>query len=215
MKALRAVGGLIALFTGYIGIAVVVGGLWSLAAWNLDIVDERGLEIQTVSGVAFLVIAAIFCKIRGSSLAEAASIRKAKLSDIGKSALCGIVLNLLFVAALNLLPSDMTASYAQNVSRELERSIAFIIILFYAPVLEEILFRGLALNLLKTCMNPYAAAAILSLLFGLMHGDPVWFAYSSVMGMVFSYIAIRTDSILPSMSAHFAFNAMSVLILFL
>ncbi|MCL2698981.1 MAG: CPBP family intramembrane metalloprotease [Defluviitaleaceae bacterium] len=215
MKALRAVGGLIALFTGYIGIAVVIGSLWSLAAWNIDIVDERGLEIQTVSGILFLVLVALFYKIKGSSLPEAASIRKAQLSDIGKYALCGIVLNLLLVAVLNLLPSDITADYASNVSRELERSMAFIIILFYAPVLEEILFRGLALNLLKACMNPYAAAAILSLLFGLMHGDPVWFAYASVMGMVFSYIAIRTDSILPSMSAHFAFNATSVVILFL
>lgn len=58
---------------------------------------------------------------------------------------------------------------------------------FFSPVTEELLFRGLIFNEVKTFMKPFGAALLSSALFGVYHGNLVQTAYSFAIGMVFAY----------------------------
>ena len=58
-------------------------------------------------------------------------------------------------------------------------------------------------------MPVWIAVVLQAALFGLIHGTPVQIGYAFVMGLLFGYIRHRTGSILPTIVAHAAFNAMN------
>jgi membrane protease YdiL (CAAX protease family) len=76
-----------------------------------------------------------------------------------------------------------------------------------APLLEEILFRGMILSTLKENMHPWIAIAISSVMFGVAHGTPIGIIYATALGLVMGWLAVRLGSIIPSLAFHIAYNA--------
>ena len=68
-----------------------------------------------------------------------------------------------------------------------------------APVLEEIIFRGLILTSLERGMPSWAALLLSAFLFGICHGHPVWAAYAAIFGVVLGVLALSYRSILPGL----------------
>lgn len=83
-----------------------------------------------------------------------------------------------------------------------------------APVLEEILFRGIILERLRRYSDVFAAV-VSAFLFAFMHSSLQSIPFSFVCGLFFSFLAIYTGSPLSSMIIHFINNSLSVLALFL
>lgn len=79
-----------------------------------------------------------------------------------------------------------------------------------APILEEVVFRGLVYGRLRRAMPAIVAAIISSVLFGLAHGQWIWIIWAFFVGMIFNYARIRTGSILPGILMHMAVNAFGV-----
>lgn len=80
---------------------------------------------------------------------------------------------------------------------------------FYAcllgPVLEELLYRGVILQGLKT-YNRRMAVFVSALIFGLMHQNYQQFILGFLVGLVLADVTIRSDSLIPSMIMHIAIN---------
>ncbi len=94
-------------------------------------------------------------------------------------------------------------------------SIFFIIShVFLAPVLEEILFRGIILERLRRYSDIFAAV-VSAFLFSIMHSSLQSIPFAFASGLFFSFLAIYTGSPLASMIVHFINNALSVLSIFL
>ena len=74
-----------------------------------------------------------------------------------------------------------------------------------APIAEEYIFRSLLLKPLRA-YDDMAAAIISGVVFGLYHGNFDQFAYAAISGIFFSVIAIRYNSILPTILLHSANN---------
>lgn len=74
-----------------------------------------------------------------------------------------------------------------------------------APIAEELIFRSLLLKPLRA-YGDLTAAIVTGLLFGLYHGNFDQFAYASLVGIFFSAIAIRYNSIVPTIIIHAANN---------
>lgn len=74
-----------------------------------------------------------------------------------------------------------------------------------APVAEEIMFRDFLLKPLRA-YGDTTAAIITGLIFGLYHGNFDQFAYASLLGFFYSVIAIRFNSIIPTILLHSANN---------
>lgn len=80
-----------------------------------------------------------------------------------------------------------------------------------APILEELLFRGAIQGfLLHIFNNPWVGIIIASLLFGVIHGNPIQIFYATCLGIGFGWIYYRTGSLLPAIVGHIFNNSLAV-----
>ena len=80
-----------------------------------------------------------------------------------------------------------------------------------APVVEELSFRGFALNALLRYLPPVTAGVVSALLFGLVHGSWTALAPLAGAGGVLAVVYYRTGALSASMIAHAGFNGIAVL----
>lgn len=86
--------------------------------------------------------------------------------------------------------------------------------LLFAPIFEEIMFRGVILKGYLKHYNPKKAIIISSLLFGFLHFNfttPIQFIGATFSGFVFGYIFYYTKSVGMTIILHFIYNLMGVL----
>ena len=75
-----------------------------------------------------------------------------------------------------------------------------------APVVEELVFRGLTLHYAKQSFNLILANIIQALLFGLYHGNLIQGIYAFIFGLLLGFIAIKTDSLITGILLHMVIN---------
>lgn len=81
-----------------------------------------------------------------------------------------------------------------------------------APIAEEIIFRGCIQDALSEKLPKWVAIVSASLVFGLMHVNPIGIIYATVLGILMGWLYSQFKSILPSMIFHVAFNLTSLLL---
>jgi CAAX protease family protein len=81
-----------------------------------------------------------------------------------------------------------------------------VVVVVIAPVVEELLFRGVGYALLAR-FGEYTAVILVGLSFALVHGLIAGFAVIAVFGAGLAYLRAKTDSIYPGMLLHASFNA--------
>ncbi|MBR4878521.1 MAG: CPBP family intramembrane metalloprotease [Clostridia bacterium] len=118
-------------------------------------------------------------------------------ANLWTSAMVQSVFSQSSIEEYNAASSNLTA----NVS-----ILSIIGIALFVPVMEEIIFRGIILNRLSKIMPVAAAVIVQGVVFGIMHGDPVWIAYAVFMGIVLGYVRIYTNSLLVPIIVHIAYN---------
>jgi len=89
--------------------------------------------------------------------------------------------------------------------------IAFLTTVCMAPILEELLFRGLIYKRLRNTCKPFTAAIISSLAFGITHGNLVQFLYAFLAGMLLAYIYEKYKNIWAPIIFHVCANTLSML----
>ena len=78
-----------------------------------------------------------------------------------------------------------------------------------APLMEEVLFRGLILNRLLSKMNVWVAILLSSLLFAVSHLEFTQAIYCFFMGLSIAYVYVKTRSLIPCMIGHGLINLKS------
>lgn len=88
--------------------------------------------------------------------------------------------------------------------------VLFIMIVVVAPIVEEVLFRGLLLFPGNRLETTWVRIIISAILFGLIHGPTdVYTAYTYIgMGLIFAYASKRTQTVEAAMVYHFLNNLM-------
>ncbi|MBQ8685085.1 MAG: CPBP family intramembrane metalloprotease [Clostridia bacterium] len=86
-----------------------------------------------------------------------------------------------------------------------------LVVAVFPAVFEEIMFRGVLLNGLRS-FKSVGAILLCGGLFSLYHQNPAQTLYQFCCGAAFAFVALRAGSILPTMLAHFINNA-TILIL--
>lgn len=90
----------------------------------------------------------------------------------------------------------------------------FITVCILAPVLEEILFRGILLRgMLQQGISPAIAIILSSVLFGLAHMNPWQFLGAGILGAIFAYIYYRTKSLWMCIFLHSLNNTISFILM--
>jgi membrane protease YdiL (CAAX protease family) len=88
-----------------------------------------------------------------------------------------------------------------------------ILVLIEAPLLEEPLFRGVLFRGFASSLPIWAAMALSSFLFALVHANAASFIALCFLGCVFTWLYRRTGTILAPMTAHALFNATNLALL--
>lgn len=79
------------------------------------------------------------------------------------------------------------------------------------PILEEIVFRGFIFNELRKNISLTKAIGIQAFLFGILHINPVQGSYAFILGLLFAYVYIWTESIWAPIVFHIVINSYTVM----
>ena len=82
----------------------------------------------------------------------------------------------------------------------------FMLIVVAAPILEELIFRGIILDGLLKKYTPHKSILVSSLLFGLAHLNPWQFVTGFLLGIFSGWIYFNTKSVFPSIIIHATAN---------
>ncbi|MBL9175664.1 MAG: CPBP family intramembrane metalloprotease [Verrucomicrobiales bacterium] len=88
----------------------------------------------------------------------------------------------------------------------LDRGVIALFAVVLAPVVEELLFRGILFPALRDAGWPRVAMGVASFGFGLIHGNATAFLPLSALGGYLAWLYLRTGNLLAPILAHFLFN---------
>ena len=88
---------------------------------------------------------------------------------------------------------------------------ALISLAVLAPIVEELVFRGLLYGWVAGRWGTVPAWLVSSIAFALAHYEPAHIILVLPLGLLFGYLRRRTDSLLPSLVAHIFNNGFAVL----
>ena len=131
------------------------------------------------------------------------------------SLLAGVAANIWFSLMLGLIPwpetwvEEYLDASAAITSSSLPIELLTVVLL--APLVEEILFRGMVYRYLSMALPAGAAILFQGMLFGGMHGTMIWIAYASILGCIIGYVRSRTGSLHATILMHIGFNGGSYL----
>ena len=182
----------------------------------LEIMYAHQTEILLVSYLVVLAVLWLMARRRGVSLPAFTGLQPRTQTAVMVLALAaGLAAAFWATIAVNLIPwpeswmeAYQTESGALTTARPM---LDFIAVVLLAPLVEEMLFRGVIYN--AFCMLLPAGAAVLfqGLLFGSVHGAIIWMIYAAFMGCVLGYVRKHTESVRPCVLMHMAFNGSSYL----
>ena len=174
------------------------------------------MGIDLAIRAAFLILAfLIFFLIRRKNYFKEICLEKPSAKKIA-AAVLGALFVIFFVnGLLNFLtPKEQLESFeeASQVLYAYPLWQAILANSLLVPIAEEIVFRGLMFSRLQKAMPNVAVALITSIFFGLVHGQLIWMLFAFVVGLVLSYVRIKTGSILPTILMHIMINTYATLI---
>ena len=81
----------------------------------------------------------------------------------------------------------------------------------FAPILEEIIFRGYLFRLIESIFSSKAAVRSTALMFMMMHVPQLWGSWAGILvilgvGYILSAIRQKTDSVIPCVLVHTTYN---------
>lgn len=170
-----------------------------------------------ISFVLFIIILYGLYKMAGSNLIEECRFKKVNKNIILKVIILGICFQFISEVITNLSINilhinNLSYDEVQKTYSEIKTSwFGYASILIFAPILEEILNRGIILRQCLRYISPIWAIIIQAIFFGLGHGNTIQFMYTFVGGLFLGYIAYSTKSIIPCIIMHFTVNLTDVL----
>ena len=110
---------------------------------------------------------------------------------------------------------DLYQTFQHSFEMMLDYKIAgFIMVCLFAPIFEEIIFRGIILKgMLNFNVNPTKAILLNGLIFGCAHMNPWQFIGAGILGVIFGFVYYRTKSLFLPMLLHFLNNTLSYTIM--
>src|SRR5699024_5518915 len=78
------------------------------------------------------------------------------------------------------------------------------------PIIEELVFRKVIFGSLRNRMGVHASAVVAALIFAVVHMDLEHTLIYFVMGLVFTFLYVKTNRIIVPIIAHMSMNTMAV-----
>lgn len=101
--------------------------------------------------------------------------------------------------------------YVMSQATGLTAAASILIYIFFGPIVEEIVFRGVVLGGLVNVTNGVVAVVVSALIFAGIHaaGGAGQITASFIGGLLYGWLYLRTRSIVPTSVAHIIYNAVA------
>jgi membrane protease YdiL (CAAX protease family) len=194
-----------------LGRAALVTVLAVLAIWIAQ-VALAAAGTPTIIAVAAAYVLPLGALLVPRAARTRVAIRGAPVRFFIGAALVGASMWILDFALVQLLHRPGDAAPLERVV-ESAPLLPTILALALAPAIgEELVFRGLLARALGARLGLALAAPISAVAFSLFHVNPIQIVATLPLGVVLAILAIRADSVFPSMLAHACNNVMAILI---
>lgn len=97
-------------------------------------------------------------------------------------------------------------------SNPLDIALATITLVFIAPIIEELLFRGFLLQTFLARFKPWVASLLVAVFFGVIHFEFGSLAIILFLALLLNWIFMRTKSIIPCIAFHMLNNALAFVV---
>lgn len=175
---------------------------------------DKAMEMTFWAGVISLIIYWIRFAVRKKSFLKEVEFKKIPVKNLLPIIIFAPSANIVLSMVISNFPWPQAwiDAYMTN-SAPLDGSVtSWLAAVVMAPVLEEIVFRGLVYTRLKKGMPAIAAAIVASLAFGLCHGTAIWIIYATALGLVMTWIFEKYKSLAANIVFHLVFNATGLVI---
>jgi hypothetical protein len=185
----------------------------------IEIIFYSNVAVQAIFIPIFLWV---FIRCRRNS-AEVSVLLSPKPSFVtptvlGMVAAAGFFLNIygLFALITSVLPTSITEQYSDlmEVIMHGPQWLTVVSLVILAPVVEELIIRGLCQRRLEAIMSPNKAIVLSALLFGIMHMNLIQGVYAFILGLFLGWIYKRGRNIMIPIMAHVTFNGMNYVVVF-
>lgn len=144
-----------------------------------------------------ILIVWLYARLRGGK--EAVAIRH---SIAGFNPIM-ILVGVLWLMSSQIILEPLTALLPTFENPGIGRGVwAWITAAVFAPILEELLCRGLIFGVIRNRWGAIPAIVVSAIFFGLIHGEPSAIIVAFVAGLIFGVIYVRTSSIFSTMIIH-------------
>ena len=173
----------------------------ALAAQVADaLIRNAGLLTLISNALTLLLLLPVFAA-RKKSYAREISLFPLAPGAIWPLVLGATALSIVISLLLALLPIPEASS-----SLDAPGFITALSTVIFAPIAEEVIFRGLVYTRLRRAMPVALACVLSSLVFAILHGELIWIAYAFMMGVALTLVFERTGTLWSSIIVHITFN---------
>jgi membrane protease YdiL (CAAX protease family) len=205
---------------GGVLLGIAFAGLIIIATGGIDSLDVPTWPMVWSQIASYVPIAAALFVLpwaAGASFSDlglCSPSRRAVLIAVGCAGVAlpsASLVEVLQIHVFHLADSAVGAIRLFSGANPLGLTIAFTVItVIFAPVIEELLFRGAIFGMLRRYTSFPIAAGISAVLFAAAHAEWTTMLPLTVVGLILAYVYVRTGSLVASMITHGLFNAVNV-----
>lgn len=179
----------------------------------MEVFEALVPTIFVLTTIILVIIFYAFFIFINKNLNEYTRLKKIQWPFVMLSFFLGYALNMASIAVMELVPIPETWIEDHDQHTSFYGPVLFIIlaVVVCAPILEEVVFRGLIYTVLKRHSAAWIAALISAVVFGAVHGNMLQAIYAGVMGLVCVYVYEMTESLLGSILLHVGFNVTHII----
>ena len=179
----------------------------------IQVVAESAMPAVIISGILTIGLLWLIFVCRKKKFTQEICLRKLQPARIAPIMLMGLSLNVVTGLVLSFIPEEWMSAYEETSSMVMSDNVVLLLIgtTIMAPVIEEIIFRGLAYTRMKKGMPTAVAVILSSAVFGVAHGQWVWMLYAFAFGLVLVWVFERSKSLLGNILLHLSYNGCAML----
>lgn len=174
------------------------------------------MEMTVAAGVLTLLTYYLIFKRRKKNFFSEIKLVKLHVLSCLLMVFLGVLLNLATTFILELIPfpESWLSQYGEMSSVITDSAVCLQVLtsIIVAPIVEEVVFRGLIHTSLKGGMPMFAAMLFSAWVFGMVHGAIIWIIYAGVFGFVLVWVYEKYKSLLAPLCLHFGFNLCGILL---
>ncbi len=191
-------------------VLAVYGASADIQTMLIDFSLKYAVHMTLLSNVLALITFAVLFRMRKRKLRDEVSLTKLSPAICGICILFGAAMNIFVMVVISSVPfPEAWWDQYNSMASTIPGTAAWISVLstvIAAPIVEEIVLRGLFYGRLKRGMPMFAAMLISSWIFGLIHGAVIWVIYAALLGMLIAWIYEKYRSLTAAILFHFGFN---------